>query len=833
MSNADSDAVPLQTCMKHDDPPLRAGVDAAPGRPGVEARWTSSAKSGIGTALSSDSRVWFTLSHGVLNEIYYPRVDSACTRDCVFVITGPEGYFSEEKRDCLTETRTHSPGIPAFTITNTARDGLYRLEKDIITDPARDCVLQRVRFTALKGNVEHYTVTALLAPHLVNAGQMNAAWIGEFDDKPVLFATGRSRYLALVCDIPWTAMSAGFVGMSDGWQQLKEQGRLVNQYRRADDGNVALAGELAFTSACSEATLAIGFGQTESEAAAAATASLNAGFDKARDGYIRNWQAWQDRLIPLDQEARNGVNTYRVSTAVLASHRAADCPGAVVASLTIPWGFSKGDDDLGGYHLVWPRDLVETAGGFLAAGDADQALAILEYLRRVQEPSGRWPQNLWLDGKPYWPGIQMDECAFPLLLMDMLRRLGYLDNKAQKRFMPMLRRAACYILTNGPATAEDRWEEDSGYSPFTLAVEIAALLAAADLLSIDGDEAAANHLRETADCWNEQIEKWTFAGDPHFCASIGISGHYVRIAPSGATDEVSASGNTEIRNQTPDRALLPTADVLSPDALALVRFGLRAADDPHILDTIKAIDHSLRVDLPQGPLWYRYTGDGYGEHADGAPFDGIGQGRPWPLLAGERAHYELAAGRHDAAEALLATLEKSAGSGGLLPEQVWDGPDIPDKALFFGRPSGSAMPLVWAHSEHIKLLRSLRDGAVFDMPPQGVERYIRNQTGSHLRIWRFNNRVSSLPVGKQLRLETEANALVHWSTDDWATVSDSPARSSGLGTYYVDLPVQHETAGTRVVFTFYWPDVEHWENTDFTVHVVNEPNDQTRIGNGE
>lgn len=799
-------------------------LDTAPGAPGIDARWTSSAKNGIGTALSKHSRVWFTLSHGVLNEIYYPRVDSACTRDFGFVVTGQDGYFSEEKRDCVTQTKTSAPGIPAFSITNTARDGSYIIEKQIVSDPGRASVLQHIRFTALKGDIADYTVTALLAPHLVNAGQLNSAWIGEFEDRPVLFATGRSRYLALICDIPWRATSAGFVGVSDGWRQLKERGRLAQQYQRADDGNVALAGELDFTSDRQEATLAIGFGQTEFEAAAAAAESLKNGFEGARQHYVANWQAWQEKLLPLDRKDRNGVNTYRVSTAVLASHRAADRPGAVVASLSIPWGFSKGDDDLGGYHLVWPRDLVETAGGFLAAGDVYEAIAILDYLRLVQQPSGRWPQNLWLDGKPYWPGIQMDECAFPILLTDMLHRSGHLDAKALKRFMPMLRSAANYIITNGPATCEDRWEEDAGYSPFTLAVEISALLAAADLLSLEGDDVASNHLRETADCWNEQIETWTFAGDEHFCASVGISGHYVRIAPIGVTDEVSASGKIEIRNQTPDRALLPAADVLSPDALALVRFGLRAPDDPHILDTIKAIDHSLRAELPQGPLWYRYTGDGYGEHEDGAPFDGTGQGRPWPLLAGERAHYELAAGRREAAEALLATLEKSAGSGGLLPEQVWDGRDLPEKELFLGRPSGSAMPLVWAHSEHIKLLRSLKDGTVFDMPPQGVERYIKNKTGSGLRIWRFNNRLSSIPLGKTLRIETEAKALVHWSTDNWATVSDAPMAPSGLSTYYVDLPLGHATEETTVVFTFYWPDAGHWENTNFAVRVINESN---------
>ncbi len=794
-------------------------IDSAPGAPGVAARWTSSAKNGVGTALSKTSPVWFTLSHGILNEIYYPRVDSACTRDFGFVVTGPDGYFSEEKRDCTSVTHPLDDGVPAFSIVNTAKDGAYRIEKQVISDPARSCVLQQVTFVPLKGKAADYRLTALLAPHLVNSGDMNSGWIGEYEGRTVLFASGRSRYLALISDCPWQAVSAGFVGASDGWQQLRKDGRILQQYQRADDGNVALAGEIDLTGGQRTATLALGFGQTEYEAAEAATASLNDGFEKARKVYVANWRGWQNGLVALDRDKKDGVNAYRVSTAVLAAHRAADRPGAVVASLSIPWGFSKGDDDLGGYHLVWPRDLVETAGGFLAAGDVGEALAILDYLRDVQEPSGRWPQNLWLDGKPYWPGVQMDECAFPILLADMLRHRGHLDAAGQADFMPMVRSAAGYILANGPVTGEDRWEEDAGYSPFTLAVEIAALLAAADFLEAADDAMAANHLRETADCWNEQIEDWTFAGDDTFCAELGISGHYVRIASPDETGAAVLSGATPIRNQTPDRSSLPTGTVISPDALALVRFGLRAPDDPRIVATVKAIDHSLKADLPQGPVWYRYTGDGYGEQEDGWPFNGTGQGRAWPLLTGERAHYELAAGRREVAEALLKTLEKSAGDGGLLPEQVWDSADIPERELFYGRPSGSAMPLVWAHSEHIKLLRSLADGAVFDMPPQGVERYIGAKTPSFLRIWRFNNRLAAMPTGKALRLELEVPALVHWSLDGWVTTTDSETTSSGLGTHFADLPVQEVPAGAMIDFTFFWPGEGHWENQNFAVRL--------------
>ena len=387
-------------------------------------------------------------------------------------------------------------------------------------------------------------------------------------------------------------------------------------------------------------------------------------------------------------------------------------------------------------------------------------------------------------------------------------------------YLPMIEKAAGFIIGNGPVTGQDRWEEDGGFSPFTLAVEIIALLAAADILDIFQRHEHARYLRETADAWNDQIERWTFVSGDAISAELGVSGYYVRIAPPEVADGASpAEGFVPIKNRPPAQSRLPTVQVISPDALALVRFGLRAADDPRMVDTVKVIDACLKCDLPQGPLWYRYTGDGYGEHADGAPFDGTGIGRPWPLLAGERAHYELAAGRVQAAKALLATLEKSAGPGGLLPEQVWDGADVPERELFLGRPSGSAMPLVWAHAEHIKLLRSIRDGAVFDMPPQGVERYIRNRTVSPVQPWRLNNKARWMPAGKRLRVELFAPAMVHWSADGWKTTHDTRTEPNGYGFHLADLPVASVPPGTVVVFTFYWRDSGRWENTDFSVTV--------------
>lgn len=793
-----------------------------PGAPGLAPRWTSSAKSGVGTAHSAASRIWFTLSHGILNEIYYPRVDIACTRDFGFVVTGPDGYFSEEKRDADHEISMMEEGVPAFRLSNTARDRRYRIEKEILTDPRREALLQRITFEALEGDLSDYRLYAIVSPHLINAGANNTAWVDDYKGTPMLFAAGpRGVSLALASNVPWRSRSVGFVGVSDGWQALSRGEPLDEAYRRAEHGNVALAGEIDLSARGGHAVLALAFGARAEEAGYRALSSLQEGFETARKLYSHGWRSWQDTLLPLDRPAgSSNLNRYRISTAVLATHQPNSFPGAAIASLSIPWGFSKGDEDLGGYHLVWPRDLVETAGGFLAAGAPAFAKDILAYLASIQEADGHWSQNVWLDGAPYWQGVQMDECAFPLLLADMLWRGGHLEVEELERYIPIIEKAARYIAVNGPVTGQDRWEEDAGYSPFTLAVEIAGLLAAADLLEVFGRKKAARYLRETADSWNDDVEYWTFAKDTELARDLGISGYYVRIAAPESADAASPlEGFVPVKNRPPSEMSQLAAMLISPDALALVRFGLRAPDDPRILDTVTAIDATLRIELPQGPIWYRYNGDGYGEHADGAPFDGVGIGRPWPLLSGERAHYELAAGRPEIAEQLLTTLEESASSGGMLPEQVWDQADIPNRELFHGRPSGSAMPLVWAHSEHIKLLRSLRDGAVFDMPPQPVERYQKQGVTAPVRTWRFCGKIRTLPSGKALRIELQAPGLVHWSADDWKTTTDSPTSENAFGIHLVDLPVSKLAVGSMIRFTIYWPEAERWEGTDFVIEV--------------
>jgi glucoamylase len=795
-------------------------IDEAPGAPGITPRWTSSAKSGVGTALSSDSRVWFTLSHGILNEIYYARVDQACTRDLGLIVTDGRDFFSEEKRYTRQQVTHLAEGVPAYRLVNTCQQGRYRIEKEVLTDPQRDTVLQRIRFVPLQGTMEDYHLYALLAPHLGNWGSGNTAWGGDYKGVPMLFAERDGNALALACSAPWVKRSAGFVGVSDGWPDLMQHKQMTWTYTRAEKGNVALTGEVDLEASGGTFVLALGFGRTPTEAGHRALSSLQGGFEAAQAAYVQAWQAWQSTLFPLETAGPGPRDLYRISTAVLRTHEAKRFPGGLIASLSIPWGFAKGDDDLGGYHLAWPRDLVETAGGLLAAGAQVDVLRVLHYLQATQEADGHWPQNMWLDGLPYWSGIQMDETAFPILLVGLARREGVLDDGDLNRLWPMVRRAAGFVVCNGPVTQEDRWEEDPGYSPFTLAVEIAALLVAADLADLNQESAVADYLRQTADAWNASIERWIYVTGTDLAQEVGVEGYYVRIAPPEVAEAASpAEGFVPIKNRPPGQSREPASHIVSPDALALVRFGLRAPDDPRILNTVKVVDALLKVETPLGPAWHRYDDDGYGEHEDGSAFDGTGVGRAWPLLTGERAHYELAAGRRDAAEELLRAMEAFANEGGLIPEQIWDSPDIPERELFCGRPSGSAMPLVWAHAEYIKLRRSLHEGRVFDMPPQPVQRYQKEQTGSAYATWRFNHKCRTIPAGNVLRLEMPAPAVVHWSSDNWRTIQDARTQDTGLGMHIADLPTEGLPPEATVVFTFYWPEAARWEGTDFAVKV--------------
>ncbi|MES2123864.1 MAG: glucan 1,4-alpha-glucosidase [Gemmatimonadota bacterium] len=794
-------------------------VSHAPGHPGIPARWTSSAKAGVGTALSEASRVWFTISHGILNEIYFPDVDVACTRDLGLVVSDDHGFLSEEKRNAGHEIEWLTPGVPAFRLTNTCAQGRYRIEKTIFAASDHHTILQHTRFVPLIGTLEDYHVHVVCSPHLGNQGAGNTAWVGKYKRADGLFAEREGYALALMSSTPWRKRSVGFVGESDGWQDLQQHGQMEWSYERAEDGNVALSGELDLRECGGEFVLAIGFGHDHPKAAHHALASLLVPHEVTLRKFAADWSEWQDTLLRLD-DADPTPDLFRASTAVMRTHGSKSFFGGMIASLSIPWGSARGDGDLGGYHLVWPRDLVQTATGLLAAGAVEEARRVLRYLQAVQEPDGHWAQNSWLDGTPYWRGIQMDETALPILLVGLARREQALSVEEVKGFWPMVRLAASFLVRNGPATMQDRWEENSGFSPFTLATEIAGLLVAAELAELAGETSIPEYLRQTADDWNNSLERWTYARHTPLAEAVGVDGYYVRIAPLDTPARGSPVGGViDIRNQPLEGASANTVEVVSPDALALVRFGLRRADDPRILNTVAVIDAELKTEFPVGPAWKRYRQDGYGEHTDSSAFDGTGIGRPWPLLTGERAAYEFAAGRRDEAARLTQTMAGFANHGGLLPEQIWDGTDDEAAELWHGKPAGSAMPLVWAHAEYVRMLRTLRDGVVFAMPPQAKARYCDATPPASRFPWSFSLQAVQMPPGQVLRITLQEPATVRWSSDDWATWSDAVTHDPGLGSHIVDLDLSSLPDGGAVTFTMRWTGPDRWEGRNFTIRV--------------
>ena len=785
------------------------------GHPGLQPRWTSSNKMGVGTSATNQCRVWFTIADGIITEAYYPNIDQANVRDLEFLISDGSSFFSEEKKDTKTQIFWMSPGVPCFRIINTCLKKRFRITKIIFTDPIRDALIQKVDFEPIKGKLSDYHLYTMLAPHVNNKGYNNDGWVGKYRGIPMLFAQREDTSLALSCSVPFNAMSCGYVGFNDGWQDISKNKQMTLFNSDVQDGNIALTGQIDLTRSNGHFLLVLAFGHNMYEAGQRARSALMQDFNQNLNNYINEWKNVQSKFLNLNESKTHEIDIYRVSTAVLKAHESKRFPGGIIASLSIPWGYIRGDDDLGGYHIVWPRDLVETAGALLAADDYESARQTLLYLMSTQEDDGHWLQNMWLDGRLYWKGIQMDETAFPILLANMLRKMNRLDDLKPWQ---MIRKAASFLVCNGPVTQQGRWEEDGGYSPFTLSVEIAALLAASDFAEKHGEKQTANYLRQTADIWNDNIERWTYVTDTNIAHRVGVEGYYVRVSPPDVSDAVSPlKGFVPIKNRTPEHMKAPLAQIVSPDALALVRFGLRAPNDIRIINTVKVIDSILKSNTNTGPVWHRYNQDGYGEHVNGEAFDGSGVGRGWPLLAGERAHYELANGNIKEAKKLKHIIELQTSPGGLIPEQVWDSPDLPEYRLFNGHPSGSAMPLVWAHAEYIKLLRSLHDEKIFDLPDQTVQRYQKDKIISPYAFWRFNHKVRSMYKGKILRIEVLSPAILHWSTDNWQTNADEEMKDSSLGVYFIDLPTDKLPVNTKIVFTFRWLKDNRWENKNYEV----------------
>ena len=818
--------------------PNPTSSELAPGGPGIEPTWSHSAKDGIGTAYHVGCRLWFTLSRGILNEIYCPTVDTPNTRDLKFLISDGKTFCHEEKTDLRHSVELPEPPSLFYRLTNTEPNGRYRLIKHVLTDPHASVLLIHTRLEiadeSLRGKLRLYV---LLAPHVRGRGMDNTAGWLNLGERTLLHAQRANLHLVLGCDRGFSRRSVGHLGKSDGWQDLQKGNFQMDwQYRQAGPGSVALTGEVNLGGTGeplapdgplidggdgAEFVLGVAFGGSAVAAATKLLQTLATPFEEHRATYVSQWQ--RAALSPeheksIAEHTGDSGRLYRLSHSVLLAHEDKNYQGAMVASLSTPWGESKTDADSGGYHLVWTRDLVQSASALLATDEIATPLRALLWLTCIQKPDGSFPQNSWIDGGPYWQGIQLDEMAAPLLLGWRLRRLAP-ERFEDAHFSPVLQRACAYLIAAGPVTAQARWEENAGYSPSPLASIIAALCAAADLARIHGNHHSADFITEYADWLNSHVEDWcvTDAGE----LLPGKSRHYVRITPA---DPLAPDPHPD-----PDRLDVtlgngggthPARNLIAGDFLHLVRLGIRPADDPLVRDSVEVYDAVLRHDLPGGPCWRRYPNDGYGQKADGSAYDGTGEGRCWPILTGERGHYELAAGRD--ALPFIQAMEQFANECGMLPEQLWDADDLPAQHQLRGRPSGSAMPLCWSHAEYLSLVRSRRDGQIFDRIEPAFQRYVvgGRRTATH-EIWTFHQRTRRVPAGRTLRLILQAVVTVLWTSDNWVTSARADAAPSHFdGLHFIDLPTSNLAAGARIEWTFFWPEDNRWEGENFQAEIV-------------
>ena len=765
--------------------------------------WAPARKDMVGASLGS-SRLWFSAAEGIVTEVYYPRIDIPQIKDLGFIIADDRGFWVELRRLGNYSVTLPGPGVPALEIVH--RHPRFTFTLEICPSQRRDVLMLRYR---LQGD-ESLRPYALLAARLGGDAENNEAWVATHNGRTVLWAEQGPFGLALLAVGPdgedaWRRCSAGCLELSDGWQDFNLNGRMTWEYDSAGPDAIALMGELP-----ARATLALGLATSKESAATLAVSELLVDFATIWDAHRDAWEAWLAtcRLPALRDDIDRAL---ALSATVLKVHQDRTYCGAAVASLSVPWG--ENSQSRGGYHLVWARDLVETAGALVAMEAYNDAREVLRYLIATQRPDGHWFQNQWLGGAPFWEGVQLDEAAFPILLASALHERGALAGIPVK---DTVQRAVRFIAREGPATAQDRWEEDAGLNTFTLAVVIAALVEASAFL--DGE--ARDFALRLADCWNAHLEDWAFVTDTPLARQLGVSGYYIRTAPPDVlTQDLAQYETIRIKNLLVDPDL-PADARIATDFLQLVRYGLRRADDPAIVGSVTVADHLLKTDTPSGPVWHRYNDDGYGEHEDGSPFDGTGRGRGWPLLTGERGHYALAAG-----EDVMPYLEAMLAMGsplGLLPEQVWDTAPIPELGMAPGKPSGSAMPLVWAHSEFIKLCYGRALGYPVDRPAATWSRYGGLRPEIDYEIWGPMYRPRRIQAGNAFSIALSAPALVRWGINGWKELGDIETRDTGLGVHVVDLPVSGLTAGETVQFTFRWRETDEWEGLDYAVMVTDK-----------
>ena len=692
--------------------PAQAAEGPAPGAPGTKADWVPGDKAGFGTARGTDSKVWYTLSRGKLNEIYYPRIDTPSIRDSQFVVTDGATFTDREDADATTKVALVDDRSMTYRLTTTADSGAWRLTKTFVTDPARSTVLERAVFESLSGRP--LQLFLLHDPALTMTGDDDT---GSSTGDGALLSSDDDVASAVVTSPAMDRTSSGYLGTSDGWTDLRDDHTMDWTYSADEPGNVVQTGRVPVDGvATTDVTVAIGFSEGDATAALqTATASLTQGFTATRAAFDTGWHAYLDSMRPAPASVGSHTTEWNVSAMVLAASEDKTYRGGFVAAPGKPWAWANSLQFLPVYHAVWSRDLYQIMTGLLAVGDDAAADRTLTYLWEHQQKSdGSFPQNSRLDGTPVFGDLQMDEVSFPIVMAWQLGRTGPSD-------WAHVKLSADYIVEHGPRTPQERWENIGGYSPATIGAEIAGLVLASRIATMNGDKASAKTYQQTADRWADKVEGWTATSTGPYSRQR----YYLRVTKDGTPDSGTV---VQVSDGGP---LIDERYLVDPSFLDLVRLGVKKAGDPVIRNSLDVVDDQLGYQTSNGAFWHRASFDGYGEKADGSQWEptdpGSGEtiGRGWPLLSGERAEYALQAGDDATAARLFEAMARASHDDShFLPEQVWDdNPPSGDPGFTPGEPTFSAMPLAWTHAQFARLALSLDRGYNVETPRLVACRY--------------------------------------------------------------------------------------------------------------
>jgi glucoamylase len=749
-----------------------APVTQALGAPGTLSHFDEARKDCVGTARNTASKIWFTVANGVLSDVYAPTVDTTNVETMQYIVTDGSTFTDLQSRDTTYTASSDGTGMVCAIVSTSASHG-YQLRTVYTTDVSRTSVIVHTTYVPLTHAARSYKLYVRLdatAAGNGGGGTGNGGADSATTDTstghsvPVTFDTNTSTnavnrdyavptYLALVADRSFASVSSGFVGTaSDALLQLDATHAMSPTYTDATAGNVEQTAQVRLDSD-RQTTLALGFGTTQHAAVMTAAASADQNYFRAVQSYVEQWLRY-DRGLRRPAEHLSGLSHAQVAHAAAAYYVSANVvkasedktfPGAIAASLTSPWGqaVSAGDPNntyFGSYREIFARDLYEAWTALLTDGDLSTARDAVRFLfLHQQQPDGSMPRNSLVNGKvaPDSFNTQLDEAAYPIL---MAQQSG-LGNDAT--LWPHIQAAANFLVSHGPATGPERWEEQSGYSPSTIAAEIAGLVAAGALAKQHNDANSAQVYLATADLYQRSIKGWAVTTN----GPLSTSPYFIRLSKTG---DPNAAISYNVGNGGPT---LDQRTVIDAGFLELIRLGELSPSDADVANSLKVVDATISRTTVNGTGWLRYNGDGYGDCYEPEPLTGCpltgrpwapsnqGTGHIWPVLSAERAEQSLATGDPMTAAGLLVSMGKLAGGVGLVPEQDWDFPDVaaspfgtdPTVAsigFVNGKPSGSATPLTWGSASEVRLAADLAAGKVVEKPTSTTDRYLNHTQGA-------------------------------------------------------------------------------------------------------